>query len=88
MDSSVLGTGSLVLARAASTVRKLQGRMPLPPGWDHGGYTLAGGTGCMIRGARVDPRWLFLMLQSGTSRDQRRRLAAVLHLQERRHKPH
>ena len=63
MDPSVLGTGSLVLARAASTIRKLQGRMPLPPGWAHGGYTLAGGTGCMISGARVDPRWLFLMLQ-------------------------
>ena len=52
MDPSVLGTGSIVLARAASTVGKLQGRMPLPPGWAHRGYTLPCGrkdTHCIRR---------------------------------------
>ena len=63
MDSSTLGTGRLVLAKADSAPRRLQGRMPLPPGCAEGGCTPPVYGGCLIRNITVDPQHLFLMLQ-------------------------
>jgi hypothetical protein len=63
MDSSVLGTGAIVLAKADSAVRQLQGRLPLPPGCAEGGCIFVPPNGCLIRGVTIDPTQGFLLFQ-------------------------
>ena len=65
MDSSVLGTGSIVLGAAASASRQLQGRLPMPPGCAEGGCTPVPPNGCVVQGVTVDPLLTFLMFQWG-----------------------
>jgi RHS repeat-associated protein len=53
MDSSVLGTGRLVLNKGNSAYRRLQGTLPLPPGGARGGFTVPGLSSCIINGGSV-----------------------------------
>ena len=62
MDSSVQGTGQLVLARANAASRQLSVQPPLPPGCATGGCIPPVGGSCVVQGATVDPRSLFLIL--------------------------
>ena len=52
MDPSVFGTGSLVLAKANSAYRRIQGTLPLPPGCAEG-CTIPNLTSCIINGSSV-----------------------------------
>ena len=64
MDPSVFGTGGIVLAKANSALRRIQGTLPLPPGCAGGGCTTPNLTSCAVNGSsvRVDPFTFFLSL--------------------------
>ena len=52
MNPAVLGTSSLILAKAQTAALRLQGKLPLPPGCDRG-CQVPGLRSCMIDGASV-----------------------------------
>jgi len=58
-------TGSLVLSKASSSIQRLRGHVPVPPGCAEGGCTIPGLSSCIIAGGsvRVDPWSLFFTLQ-------------------------